>query len=575
MVIRCRFHMGLVSMALMGASGCGECGYVYTYEDKDGDGARVVASVAYYCPGDRVEVEDCNDDDPNVGLPGEDDQPGCDGVDNDCDGEIDESGETEERSLYYTDADGDGVGLASDTVLACEGQEGVASTAGDCDDTDPDVHPGAEEDPCEEADEDCDPTTAAYIYDSTSISVGDLSDCDLAFRQEEQEYATSAVAFQLDASSPVGYALGFSAENMVRIYDTFGESGPTEHGDLQIDGSDYDGFGSSLAAGDLDEDGLMDLAIGAPTTSKTDSVGQGAVVVWSGTTQAFVADVQPHPSEAIGFGDVVESKDATICSAYKYYDDSDELWYDVVNCWPYGEVTDKTDADHNLGDFFLSDAVETADVLADFASVSIVMSSDFNVIGHRYAYDDTVDDAEISHPSGATLCESTCGGGDIYIDFIDTSTSPPTSKEGPGSVVALDADGGLFVGDAVADEVYYFQNPSSSSTFSNPTWEGGGSSIAILSDRNSDANASDELAIGGRGKLWIVYDHANTSGADPDLDDSASLTLTAFTSDITQIVDIGDVNGDGSPDLVVIDGGGAWLIYGDPRSASGVDSGER
>ena len=66
----------------------------------------------------------------------------CDGVDNDCNGLVDDSaiGGTN----YYADADGDGYGENTATQL-CSAQAGYVSDTGDCNDLDPYVYPGAAE----------------------------------------------------------------------------------------------------------------------------------------------------------------------------------------------------------------------------------------------------------------------------------------------------------------------------------------------------------------------------------------------------------------------------------------------
>ncbi len=58
----------------------------------------------------------------------------CDNIDNDCDLEIDESGD---GATFYLDADGDGIGVDSDTVRGCSVPAGYSEFAGDCDDSDP------------------------------------------------------------------------------------------------------------------------------------------------------------------------------------------------------------------------------------------------------------------------------------------------------------------------------------------------------------------------------------------------------------------------------------------------------
>ncbi len=94
---------------------------------------------------------DCNDADATV-HPNADEV--CDGIDNDCDGAVDEL--PSDGALWYTDADGDGFGDGATGSLACA-VTGAVSVAGDCDDTSADVRPGADE-VCDGIDNDCDGT---------------------------------------------------------------------------------------------------------------------------------------------------------------------------------------------------------------------------------------------------------------------------------------------------------------------------------------------------------------------------------------------------------------------------------
>lgn len=77
----------------------------------------------------------------------------CDGVDNDCDGAIDEE-DAVDAGIWYADGDADGFGAGAPTV-ACTPPEGAAENADDCDDADPTVHPGAEVG-CTAGDANCD-----------------------------------------------------------------------------------------------------------------------------------------------------------------------------------------------------------------------------------------------------------------------------------------------------------------------------------------------------------------------------------------------------------------------------------
>ena len=75
----------------------------------------------------------------------------CDGVDNDCDGQIDEGG----CILYYRDVDGDGYGNPQDFILNSKAPIGFVANNTDCNDMDSNIHPGANEIPCNGKDDDC------------------------------------------------------------------------------------------------------------------------------------------------------------------------------------------------------------------------------------------------------------------------------------------------------------------------------------------------------------------------------------------------------------------------------------
>ena len=83
----------------------------------------------------------------------------CDGVNEDCDGAIDE--EAIDRLTFRRDADMDGFGTDTDVVLACPGDPPPGYTSEprlDCDDADPARNPD-EVEVCNDVDEDCDTQT--------------------------------------------------------------------------------------------------------------------------------------------------------------------------------------------------------------------------------------------------------------------------------------------------------------------------------------------------------------------------------------------------------------------------------
>lgn len=62
-----------------------------------------------------------------------------------------------DRNVYYRDRDGDSYGDSLDSVLVCGGNipQGYTTKAGDCDDQNPNINPGAIERPCNLVDENC------------------------------------------------------------------------------------------------------------------------------------------------------------------------------------------------------------------------------------------------------------------------------------------------------------------------------------------------------------------------------------------------------------------------------------
>ncbi|NUO07215.1 MAG: putative metal-binding motif-containing protein [Candidatus Brocadia sp.] len=78
-----------------------------------------------------------------------------DGVDNNCDGQIDEG----LKATFYEDADGDGYGNPQVTTQAYSPPSGYVANNTDCDDTNAVVNPGATEIKKNGIDDDCNPST--------------------------------------------------------------------------------------------------------------------------------------------------------------------------------------------------------------------------------------------------------------------------------------------------------------------------------------------------------------------------------------------------------------------------------
>lgn len=110
------------------------------YADDDQDGVAACA--------------DCNDNDPAVHPDAEE---RCNTIDDDCDGQADDLDPEgpSNPNTWYKDNDGDTYGT-SESLTACMGSAPYSViVSGDCDDTQPSIHPGATE-ACNDLDDDCD-----------------------------------------------------------------------------------------------------------------------------------------------------------------------------------------------------------------------------------------------------------------------------------------------------------------------------------------------------------------------------------------------------------------------------------
>jgi len=124
--------------------------------DADGDGVSV--------------LEDCDDDDAEA-FPGNTES--CDGIDNDCNGLVDDG----VKVMFYGDSDGDGFGDVNDAEEGCAPWGEYIEDSTDCDDTSDVIYPGAPEDDCTDpVDYNCDGSVQYDDADGDSFAA--CVDCD-------------------------------------------------------------------------------------------------------------------------------------------------------------------------------------------------------------------------------------------------------------------------------------------------------------------------------------------------------------------------------------------------------------
>lgn len=208
----------------------------YRDADSDGYGNADITTSAVLQPAGYVATDgDCDDAAAAV-------NPGAtevfDGIDNNCDGQVDEG-----FSTFYRDSDNDGYGDSNDSQTALTQPAGYAALAGDCDDSNADVNPGAAE-IADGLDNDCDGDVdegyATYYQDSDGDGFGNS--------------ANSVV----ELSQPSGYVL-----DATDCDDTRGDTYPGapelfDNVDNDCDGSVDEGYATYYQ--DSDGDGYGNAA---------------------------------------------------------------------------------------------------------------------------------------------------------------------------------------------------------------------------------------------------------------------------------------------------------------------------
>ena len=160
----------------------------YVDGDGDGVGGTETVSACEVPEGASAVGGDCDDEDAAV-YPGAMEQCSTAWDDN-CDGATDDGADA---PVWYADADEDGYGDDAATSLSCTQPDGAVPVAGDCDDSDPEVHPLATESCDSAVDMNCDGHSGADDSDHDGwIACQDCDDGDVLTYPGADEYCDGA-----------------------------------------------------------------------------------------------------------------------------------------------------------------------------------------------------------------------------------------------------------------------------------------------------------------------------------------------------------------------------------------------
>jgi len=161
------------------------------YSDSDGDGYGDSESTSDFCSASLAtagsyvtDSSDCDDTEVSVNFLATE---MCDGIDNDCDGEVDED-DALDATTWYVDSDGDGYGTdgvgysSSYTLIQCNERDGYVVSNDDCNDASDSINPGVAEICGDGVDNDCsgsDLVCSSLVLDynnDRSVGPGDVID---------------------------------------------------------------------------------------------------------------------------------------------------------------------------------------------------------------------------------------------------------------------------------------------------------------------------------------------------------------------------------------------------------------
>ncbi len=557
------------------------------YRDGDGDGYGVVGTTEVACTastGFVADATDCNDGDSSL-YPGATEH--CDGVDNDCDGDTDES-DADDAATYYADEDGDGFGRYDLTTTSCFPVSGYVTVSTDCDDSDASTYPLATE-ICDGADNDCDgvadiplPSEApTWFADGDGDGYGSSSTSTVACTAPTGYAATDDDCDDTDATVSPGAtelwydgfdqdcdgasdydqdADGFDSSTYAGTdcddtdptanpdADEIGLNGIDEDCDgadademnlsdshLTLDGdSSGDRLGWSVSsAGDINGDSYDDIMIGAPNANS----GAGAVLVFYGPTDAGSFDISQ--ADAIITGDSGSSLGSAIASVGDINGDS------------YGDILLGASSQSTGGGMaYLIHGPITSDRAGDLKSLSI-SGGTANWLGDFVGGGQDIDsDGYGDLLIGAPLQDyGYTEGGRFYV--VSSGHSGTITASSYASITARTRNNGAHMGSA-----------------------------ACTGDYNSDGLedlvvAGEKAIVSGsfRGAAYLLlgdvtsgeYDLNNSDDYDGRIHGYSSATYFGHA-----IANVGDVNADGYTDLLVgapkdystSSGGAAFLFLG-------------
>ncbi|NQV90598.1 FG-GAP repeat protein [Candidatus Uhrbacteria bacterium] len=578
------------------------------YADADADSYGNPDRTLTQCaePDGYVENDlDCNDLDANSNPEGT--EICDDGIDQDCNGIVDDA----DGSLtWYADVDADGFGDADNILDTCvENPEGYVENSTDCDDGNTNVNPDAREICNDEIDNNCngetdtDTVELTWYRDADSDGYGDasdsVSDCapPAGYVELADDCDDTNMAVNPDASEVCNNDIDDNCNDSRDACELSGDVASST-ADYELTGeSGSDQSGSALASGDLNDDGILDLVVGAP---RDDDGGNdaGAAYVFFGPISSS-SDLSSANMKLTG-----EATDDRAGISLFVGDLNDDGVMDLV----IGATGEDSGGNGAGAVYVVFGPLASGDLSLADADVKITGEAAEDVFGTSLFVEDLNNDGVMDLVIGA-MSEDSGGSsaGAVYVVFGPLSGDldlADTDVKITGEATGDSLSSSLFVGDLSNDGVmdlvvgatgedsggsssgaaYVVFGPLSADISladadvkltGETAYDGSGASLRV-EDLNDDGSMDlivsalgEDSGGSGAGAVYVVFGplSADISLADADV----KLTGEAAVSETGNALASGDFNNDGSMDLVIgasendsagTNAGATYLLYG-------------
>ena len=348
--------------------------------------------------GDGYVNDDCDDNDASVNP---DAAEICDGLDNNCDGQTDESTATD-AGVWFPDSDSDGFGDETIVLVACEAPASYIADGGDCNDGRDDINPDADE-ICDGLDNNCDGDTDG----------GDVTGASAWYLDNDNDGYGGTTSKLVTCSDPGGDWISDGSDCDDTSTSAYPGAAPNDSKTDCMKDSDGDGYGDASATGNT--------VAGSDCDDNDDSQLPGADEYCNGeddncdgTVDENAVDVPTWYIDDDGDGRGNDDKSISDCTQPSGYVDNDD------DC----DDTDPTDEQC----ICYLDSVGSATTLVSAGSTyGAWMSDPEEALGNglHWEMDSYYGSAITEYPTAADLSARTNG----------TSISLSSQYEGTGGVV--------------------------------------------------------------------------------------------------------------------------------------------